>query len=144
MMNKTILFSVFLVFILAGCESNNQPIKQEKSETVEQTIQELKIENLLRDSLELAEGIEIVMSYVEVPKGTTLPFHYHPGEEFAYILEGSGELLFEDKTKIPMRAGQAGKVPLKQTHSFSTLNEGAKLVVFRVHEKGQPDRILVD
>ena len=144
MMHKTILFSVFLVFVLTGCDSKNQPVKHEKSETVEQAIQELKIENILRDSLELAENIEIVMSYVEVPKWTTLPFHYHPGEEFAYILEGSGELLLEDKTKIPMKAGEAGKVPLKHTHSFSTLNEGAKLVVFRVHEKGQPDRILVD
>lgn len=143
-MNKTILFSVFLVFVLACCDSNNQPAKQEKSETVEQTIQELKIKNLLRDSLELVESIEIIVSYVEVPKGTTLPFHYHPGEEFAYVLEGSGEILLEDKTKIPMKAGEAGKVPLKHTHSFSTLNEGAKLVVFRVHEKGQPDRILVD
>ena len=144
MIHKTILFPVFLVFVLTGCDSKNQPVKQEKSETVEQAIQEVKIENILRDSLELAENIEIVMSYVEVPKGTTLPFHYHPGEEFAYILEGSGELLLEDKTKIPMKAGEAGKVPLKHTHSFSTLNEGAKLVVFRVHEKGQPDRILVD
>ena len=143
-MNKTILFSVLLVFILASCDSNNQSVKQDNSETVEQSIQELKIENLLRDSLELAKGIEVIMSYVEVPKGTTLPFHYHPGEEFAYIIEGSGELLLEDKTKIPMKAGEAGKVPLKHTHSFSTLNEGAKLVVFRVHEKGQPDRILVD
>lgn len=107
-------------------------------------IQEFKIENLLRDSLELTEGIEVIMSYVEIPKATTLPFHYHPGEEFAYILEGSGELLLEDQNKIPMKAGEAGKVPLKQTHSFSTLNEGAKLLVFRVHEKGQPDRILVD
>ena len=144
MMNKTILFSAFLIFLFASCGSNTESLKPEKTETVEQTIQELKIVNLLRDSLELAEGIEVIISYVEIPKATTLPYHYHPGEEFAYILEGSGELLLEDQTKIPLKAGEAGKVPLKHTHSFSTLNEGAKLVVFRVHEKGQPDRVLVD
>ena len=143
-MNKTIPFRLSWLFLFAGCGSNSDSLKPENAETVEQTIQEIKIENLLRDSLELAEDIEVIMSYVEIPKGTTLPFHYHPGEEFAYILEGSGELLLENQTKIPMKAGEAGKVPLKQTHSFSTLNEGAKLVVFRVHEKGQPDRILVE
>ena len=142
LINKTILFSALLIFLFAGGGSNTESIEPEKAETVGQTIQELKVENLLRDSLELAEGIEVIMSYVEIPKATTLPFHYHPGEEFASILEGSGELLLEDQTKIPMKAGEAGKVPLKQTHSFSTLNEGARLVVFRVHEKGQPDRIL--
>ena len=144
MIKKTIPFSALLVLLFAGCNSNTRSLKSEKVETVEQTIQELRIENILRDSLELAKDIEVVVSYVELPKQTTLPFHYHPGEEFAYIVEGSGELLLEDQTKIPMKAGEAGKVPFKQTHSFSTFEEEAKLVVFRVHEKGQPDRILVD
>lgn len=107
-------------------------------------ITELKIQNLLRDSLQLIDGIEVIISYVEVPKNTTLPFHYHPGEEFAYIIEGSGELILKDETKHKINAGEAGKVPLKKVHSFSTSDESAKLVVFRVHEKGQPDRILVE
>ena len=144
MINKTILFSALLIVLSTSCGLNTESLKSEETESVEQTIQELKIVNLLRDSLELGEGIEVIISYVELPKATTLPYHYHPGEEFAYILEGSGELLLEDETKIPLKAGEAGKVPLKRTHSFSTLNEGAKLVVFRVHEKGQPDRVLVE
>jgi quercetin dioxygenase-like cupin family protein len=129
---------------MVGCYSNTTSSKPEKATALKQTIQAVKIENLLRDSLESAEGIEVIISYVEIPKATTLPLHYHPGEEFAYLIEGSGELLLEDQTKIALKAGEAGKVPLKQTHSFSTLNEEAKLVVFRVHEKGQPDRILVE
>jgi quercetin dioxygenase-like cupin family protein len=100
--NKTIPFSALLIFLFAGCGGNSESLQPEKAETVEQTIQELKIENILRESLALGEGIEVVMSYVEIPKGTTLPFHYHPGEEFAYILESSGELLLADETKIHM------------------------------------------
>ena len=33
---------------------------------------------------------------------------------------------------------------LNPEQHIATLNEDAKLVVFRVHEKGQPDRILVE
>ena len=46
----------------------------------------------MKESLALAEGVEVVMSRVEVPKNTTLPLHFHPGEEFA---DDSVELVFE-------------------------------------------------
>ena len=143
-MIKIIYFSAFLMLVLPGCSGNADQLKTENVEQRGTIVEKLNINNLLRDSLELAEGIEVIMSYVEVPKETTLPFHYHPGEEFAYIIEGSGQLLLKDKTQKMMKAGDAGKVPLKHVHSFSTLHEGAKMVVFRVHEKGQPDRILIE
>lgn len=164
-MNGSYIYFAFLFFFLAACNSKTESVKSEMSDTPEQSehaersehhdsddhhgshehsIEAIKIENLLRESLELAENIEVIMSYVEVPDSTTLPFHYHPGEEFAYIIEGSGELLLKDSTRVAMKAGDSGKVSLKQVHTFSTLDEGAKMVVFRVHEKGQPDRILVD
>jgi len=84
------------------------------------------------------------LSYLEIPKNTTLPSHYHPGEEFVYIIQGSEELTFNDESKIIIKAGETAKVPLKHVHSFSSLNEDVKGVVFRVHEKGKPDRILVE
>ena len=45
--------------------------------------------NLATDTLESADGLEVVTSYVELPGGMQLPRHTHPGEEFAYIIEGS-------------------------------------------------------
>ena len=84
------------------------------------------------------------MSYLEIPKNTTLPTHFHPGEEFIYMLEGTGELTLDKTTKTTVKAGGAFKVPLKNIHSFSTQDEAVRAVVFRVHEKGQPDRILVE
>jgi quercetin dioxygenase-like cupin family protein len=142
---------LFLIFI--ACKQNpnqndhtHDESKEHHSETVHKVsnIDALKINNILRDSLGLREGIEVILSYIEIPKNSTLPTHFHPGEEFVYMLEGSGELTFNKKTKITIKAGDAIKVPLKEVHSFSTLNEAARAVVFRVHEKGQPDRILVE
>ena len=45
----------------------------------------VKIENLLRAELQVAEGVEVIVSVVEIGPGMTLPKHYHPGEEFVYV-----------------------------------------------------------
>jgi len=137
---KTILI-VLAVSIFISCSNEKNPRNFEPKEDVVHT---LKIENLLRDTLGLAEGIEVVMSYIELPKNTTLPSHYHPGEEFVYLIQGSGELTLKDDSKIILKSGETAKVPLKHVHSFSSLDEDVKGVVFRVHEKGQPDRTLVE
>jgi quercetin dioxygenase-like cupin family protein len=140
-LKKISLLTIIAVSIFTSCSNEK---KSQNFELKEGVVQSLKIENLLRDSLELAEGIEIVMSYIELPKNTTLPSHYHPGEEFVYLIQGSGELTLKDESKVIIKAGETTKVPLKHVHSFSSLNEDVKGVVFRVHEKGQPDRILVE
>ena len=49
----------------------------------------LKLENLLSSKLEGVPGTEVIVSRVDVPPDTSLPKHWHPGEEFAYVLEGS-------------------------------------------------------
>ena len=139
-----LLFLGFLAIIVLGCSDKSHAVKTTNPPASESEVQAVKIENLLRDSLELADGVEIVVSYLELPKNTTLPAHYHPGEEFVYMLEGSGELSLKDQSKIVLKPGDVFKVPFKQIHSFSTLNEDVKAVVYRVHESGQPDRILVE
>ena len=140
MKNITIL-SILAVSIFISCSNEKE---SQNFESKGDVVEALKIENLLRESLALAEGVEVVLSYIELPKNTTLPSHYHPGEEFVYLIQGSGELTLNDNSKIIIRAGQTAKVPLKHVHSFSSLNEDVKGVVFRVHEKGQPDRTLVE
>ena len=140
-------YSILLLFLslaFLSCSSEVKPAEGVDSAIAKNEITEMKIENLLRDSLELAEGVEVVVSYLELPKNTTLPLHYHPGEEFVYMIEGSGQLTLNDTSKIILKAGDVFKVPFKQIHSFSTLDEDVKGIVYRVHESGQPDRILIE
>ena len=98
----------------------------------------------MKKTLAGAENLEVIMSYVEIPPSTDLPPHYHPGEEFAYVLEGSGILQLEGEKDLIVKAGEAGLVPFKHHHSFSSTEEGVKVLVFRVHEKGQPERTLIN
>lgn len=104
----------------------------------------VKLENLLRSLLEGVEGTEVIVSRVSMPPHTTLPKHWHPGEEFAYVLEGSVVLWQDGHEDILGKAGDVLKVPLKQVHTAMTRDEGTTVLVFRVHEQGQPERVLVE
>ena len=132
--------------IATSCQEASD-IAQESQVAVEQDlsdiIKELKIENLLRDSLALAPEVEVIVSYLEVPVKAALPLHYHPGEEFVYMLEGAGDLTLGGEV-ITLREGDLYKIPMRAEHSFKTNDEQGRAVVFRVHEKGQPDRFLVE
>ena len=104
---------------------------------------ELQVEALLTSPLALAEGVEVIVSRVNVPPGKKLPLHTHPGEEFVYMLAGSGTLAVRGKDPVLLAADEAAVVPLKAVHEFTAGPQGARAVVFRVHEQGQPPRTLV-
>lgn len=101
----------------------------------------VQVDNLIRSDSELAEGIEIIVSVVEIGPETTLPRHYHPGEEFVYVLEGEATLWQQGKPDLTLRTGDAYKIPLQQVHTAITGDTGTRALVFRVHRKGAPDRI---
>ena len=103
-----------------------------------------KLETLLKAALEGVEGTEVIVSRVTIPPNTALPKHWHPGEEFGYVLEGSAILWQEGKDDIVARAGDVVAVPLKQVHTAITKDEGATLLVFRIHEEGKPERVLIE
>jgi len=103
----------------------------------------LMLENMLRAQLEGVEGIEVIISRVTIPPHSSLPKHWHPGEEFGYVLEGSVVLWQEGKDDVIGKKGDVMKIPLKQVHTAITRDEGATILVFRVHEEGKPERVPV-
>ncbi|MDA0348917.1 MAG: cupin domain-containing protein [Verrucomicrobia bacterium] len=127
-----------IAFYLIGCAKNSNEDSSSDSVT------ELKLENLMSSALEGANGKEIIVSRVSIPPNTSLPKHWHPGEEFAYVLEGSVVLWQKGKADVVCNVGEVAKVPFKQIHTAMTGDEGATIVVFRVHEHGEPERVLVE
>ncbi len=105
---------------------------------------EVILETLIKTKLEGVEGTEVVVSKVHIPANSALPKHWHPGEEFVYILKGSVTLWQKGKENISGNAGEVIKVPLKQLHTGITGEEGVSLLVFRVHEQGQPERVVAE
>lgn len=103
-----------------------------------------RIETVLRSDLASAENLEVIVSVIDVPPATTLPKHHHPGEEFIYVLEGSGSLWLDGQGENAVSAGKAVKVPFERIHTAMTGDEPMRAVVFRVHRRGEPERVLVE
>lgn len=102
------------------------------------------LNNIARDLLETAPGLEVVTSIVELPANLRLPTHTHPGEEFAYVMEGSVHFWEQGKGEVELTAGSYAKVAVGTVHTIRTGEEPAKLIVFRVHPVGAPERIPVE
>lgn len=105
---------------------------------------EVKLETLLKEKIERVEKTEVIVSNVDIAPNTSLAKHWHPGEEFVYVKEGAATLLQEGRDKIILSEGDVFKIPMKLVHSAFTGEEGASLLIFRVHEEGRPERIMVE
>jgi len=116
--NLFVLPVVILAFASSGfCQDNNVG---KKPDILAGTIEGLSVDNIMTSQLELVEGVEVVVSHIVMPPNTELPKHWHHGEEFAYLIDGSLILWQEGKEEIHFNKGDAGKIPLKQVHSART------------------------
>ena len=121
-----IIFSITIAFNFAANGQNQS--------------REIKMENLLLESLseDFTPDREVRIDLVEFPPDTVLSWHWHPGEEFHYYLEGEVEIQIEGQPSIIGKSGTVGHVPFKTRHQAVTHEKGARVLVFRVHTKGEP------
>lgn len=139
---KSVLILVASCAVLSNCVTTPQNDNADPAAAGDKAA--LIIETLMRSDLTGIDEREIVVSHAVIPPNTTLPKHWHPSEEFAYVLEGKVTLWQKGKRNIVAKKGDVVKVPFRQIHTGITGDEGVTLIVFRVHEKGQPERVLVD
>ena len=97
---------------------------------------------LLRESLIGLADQEVIVNEVDIPPNTELPWHSHPGTEIFYVLSGSIVLMQRNRTDIQSQEGEVRMIPRGVVHSGKTAEEGASLLIVRVHDAGQPERIL--
>ncbi len=99
----------------------------------------LKRTALLTADLAGMPGKEVYMGITEFAPGAASGKHYHPGNEFLYVLEGT--LTSEDAGKAPVtyKAGQVFHRSPKMVHEGKNLTTApVRSLVFHVGEKGQP------
>lgn len=96
---------------------------------------------LLKADVADVAGKEAVVLRVEGAPGVDVPKHFHPGEEFIYILEGAVYLEVEGKPPVTVQAGEVYHIPAKAVHSGKNPSATApfKILTFGIFEKGQPD-----
>lgn len=98
---------------------------------------------MLRADLSAAPGLEVLVSDVIIPPGAEVPRHYHPGEEFVYVIEGSATHVEEGKPDRELGTGDAIVISPKAVHAPRGGPQGARAIVFRVHIEDMPERVPV-
>lgn len=98
----------------------------------------IKRTDLLRHDLSVP-GREVVQVRVDFAPGVAFGKHSHPGEEIAYVLEGSLEYQVEGKPPVTLKAGEALFIPAGTVHAAKNVGKGngAELATYVV-EKGKP------
>ena len=96
---------------------------------------------LLKTDLAGCDGKEVTVSLAEAEPGTSGP-HYHPGESFTYILEGSEVYQVEGTSRTVAKTGDLLHEKPMQIHTTGN-TAPVKLLVVRILDKGQPDTVRV-
>ena len=84
-------------------------------------------------------GREVVQVRVDFAPGAAFGLHKHPGDEVAYVLEGSLEYQFPGKPPITLKAGASLFIPAGTIHAARNVGSGnaAELATYLV-DKGRP------
>lgn len=96
---------------------------------------------MLRAPITVSDDLEVIISDVVIPPGATVPRHFHPGEEFVYVIEGSAVHVEDGKPDQVLSAGDAYVIPPEAEHAPRGGPDGARAIVFRVHKDGLPERV---
>jgi len=100
---------------------------------------------LLKKPLEADPKKEVTIFMAEIKPGARTGRHYHPGQEFIYVVEGEGKSEEAGKPPVELKPGIAvyfESDPAKPTYVHEGINTSKtktlKLVTTLITEKGQP------
>jgi quercetin dioxygenase-like cupin family protein len=85
---------------------------------------------------------EIIISVLEVPPGSSIDRHTHPGEEAVYVLDGA-TLQFPDGKEVSRPSGEAGINVGDVPHAGYKVvgDKPLKLLTVHIVDKGKPTTV---
>ncbi|MBY4593024.1 MULTISPECIES: cupin domain-containing protein [Rhizobium] len=100
--------------------------------------QPLQRTDLVRSDIDVP-GHEAVQVRVDFAPGVLAPNHSHPGEEIAFVVDGTLEYRLEGREPVTLKAGQSLFIPSGVVHSAKNVGSGkaSELATYIVH-KGEP------
>jgi quercetin dioxygenase-like cupin family protein len=98
----------------------------------------IKRTDLIRNDIS-AQGRETIQVRVDFAPGASFGRHSHPGEEIAYVLEGTLEYQIDGKPTVTLKAGEALYIPAGTIHAAKNVGESkASELATYIVEKGKP------
>jgi quercetin dioxygenase-like cupin family protein len=100
---------------------------------------------ILKQPLEADPTKEVTIFVAEFKPGSRTGKHYHPGQEFIYVMEGEGRIEQEGKPVVELKPGVGvyfQSDPANPTYVHEGINasptKSLKLVTTLITEKGKP------
>jgi quercetin dioxygenase-like cupin family protein len=82
---------------------------------------------------------EARLGVADLPEGSSIPRHYHPGEELAYVVTGEVMLKVEGQGDRLLKAGDSYAIPRGLLHEAAPpAGQSARVIAVWVTDKGQP------
>lgn len=142
-MYKSVIVSIaFAVFIGTVHADAQKPASgQEKITVAPGQVRTI----LSKTDLDGCLGKEVVVLSVDGQPALVGKKHYHPGDEFIYVVEGTLILDVAGKGKVTLKKGETIHIPGRVVHQAINPDSTKpfKVVTFGVFEKGQPDTTVV-
>jgi quercetin dioxygenase-like cupin family protein len=88
-----------------------------------QAEQPLQRTDLIRNDIDVP-GHEAIQVRVDFAPGVLAPKHSHPGEEIAFVIEGTLEYQLEGAVPVTLKAGQSLFIPSGVVHSAKNIGSG--------------------
>lgn len=98
---------------------------------------EAKRNILERHDQSAVEGREIIIGTAELPAGSTIGWHVHPGDEIGYVTRGAIIWKVRGQPDRELKAGDHFFNPRGSVHSVTSL-EGGTVVSTWIVDKGKP------
>ena len=95
---------------------------------------------VLEGPIQAAPGHHLVIGDLVATPGMVIPRHRHSGEEFLYVMGGSGTLSVEGKPDVVLSAGQGVRIAPGVAHAGVAGADGMRAVSTWVVVNGQPLR----
>ena len=101
---QTVKTAVLAIAIAAGTVGAQRAVAQQPQADLPKDITgDTKV--IVLSKSDLPGGMEATTFMTEIPPGSSTPRHYHPGQELAYVLEGTGVMHEIGKPSMPIKPG---------------------------------------
>lgn len=83
-------------------------------------------------------GHRLVVADLLLEPGAEGPAHYHPWEEYLYVIEGSAVLVLDGGEPRTLLAGEHFIIPARAVHRAQAGPQGVRAIITRVHDLTDP------
>ena len=103
-----------------------------------------KVVPIIKAEVTGAASKQVIANVYEVPAGSTVPRHYHHGDEFHFVLSGEWAAEVEGRSTKNLKQGEGQYVENGRWHGGKVVgNEPLRLLGLMIVDKGQPITTLV-